>query len=123
MNEFVHVTFPTRRSVLVDGTPDGFTNQTFVVQRGTHVFELAPPANFSPASLERTVVGTTRLTPLPILFTRIERAIRAAKKAAKRRTAKKRTAKKGAAKKGAAKQRAATKRAAKKRGAKKARPR
>ena len=113
MNEFVHVEFPTNRAVLVDGTRNGITNVTFVVQRGPHVFELGPPANFSPASRERTVAGTTKQDPLRMSFTPIVRGIRAAKQAAKKRSAKK----------GAAKKRATRKRAANKRGAKKARPR
>ena len=46
MNEFVHVEFPTNRAVLVDGTRNGITNVTFVVQRGPHVFELGPAGEF-----------------------------------------------------------------------------
>lgn len=106
MNEFVKVIFPSRRSVLVDGAPSGLTNETFVVQRGFHEFALEPPPDFSPASQEHSVLGTTRPNPFLMAF---QEAL-ADEMAGARRTARRR-----AAKRRAAKRRPAAKRAAKKR--------
>jgi hypothetical protein len=124
MNEFVKVTFSSRRSVLVDGAPNGVTNETIVVQRGFHEFSLEPPPDFSPDSQEHPVVATTLLNPLVIAFTAVITEA-APVPAPTRRAAKKRKARKGAARKRAAKRTVrkggTSKRATKTRVAKKAR--
>jgi len=72
MDEYVKVTFPTRRQVRVDGKPAGFTNKIFQVETGTHVFDLGPKQNYKPEQQERTVQGTLPEEPMIIPFQRVD---------------------------------------------------
>jgi len=47
--EFVMVTYPTKRSVNVDGELTGDTNEVLQMEEGTHKFDLGVPANYQPA--------------------------------------------------------------------------
>ena len=70
MDEYVKVTFPTRRQVRVDGDFGGYTNKVFQVQTGHHTFDLGPKLNYTPESQERLVQGTLPEQPMIIEFER-----------------------------------------------------
>ena len=72
MDQYVKVTFPTRRKVRVDGKSAGFTNRPFQVATGVHTFHLGPKKNYKPSSRRPTVIGTTAPNPMVISFERIE---------------------------------------------------
>lgn len=64
--EYVVVSFPAARKVRIDGQDAGFTNDTLMVERGHHVFDLGAPQNYQPASVQRIVQSTTSIGPLII---------------------------------------------------------
>lgn len=68
--EYVTVVFPTRRLVYIDREKNGYTNDKFRVDTGTHVFDLGNYANYEPASQEVVIEGTTVLQPKEIVFTK-----------------------------------------------------
>ncbi len=72
MDEYVRVTFSTRRKVRVDGQPAGFTNKVFQVGAGHHTFDLGPKQNYSPNKRDVTVIGTIPPEPMVISFTRTD---------------------------------------------------
>ena len=72
MDEYVKVTFPTRRRVWVDGQQAGFTNKTFQVETGSHRFDLGPTANYKPAQQQRNVEGTLAEEPMIVAFKRVD---------------------------------------------------
>jgi len=72
MDEYVKVTFPTRRQVWVDGKPAGFTNKIFQVETGNHVFDLGPKKNYKPERQERAVQGTMPEEPMIVAFERVD---------------------------------------------------
>ena len=72
MDQFVKVTFPTRRKVRVDGRSAGFTNKPFQVETGVHTFHLGPKQNYKPSFRRRNVIGTTAPNPMVISFERID---------------------------------------------------
>ena len=70
MDEYIKVTFPTRRKVRVDGEATGFTNKVIQVETGHHTFDLGPKQNYSPEELDVNVIGTIPTEPMIISFTR-----------------------------------------------------
>lgn len=72
MDEYVKVTFPTRRRVRVDGSPSGYTNKVFQVETGHHTFDLGPKKNYSPEEQTRNVTGTIPPQPMIIPFERTD---------------------------------------------------
>jgi len=72
MDQYVRVTFPTRRQVRVDGKASGFTNKTFQVETGNHVFDLGPKMNYKPEQQELLVEGTLAEDPMIIAFERVD---------------------------------------------------
>ena len=66
--EYVKVTYPTDRLVYIDDESSGRTNDVLRIDAGTHLFDLGPLVNYSPASRKVTVTGTTVLTPMVIAF-------------------------------------------------------
>ena len=72
VDEYVRVTFATRRKVRVDGQPTGFTNKVFQVETGHHTFDLGPKQNYSPNRHDVNVIGTIPSEPMVISFTRTE---------------------------------------------------
>jgi hypothetical protein len=68
MSEYVRVCYPTQRDVFVDGDKMGRTNRKFRIGRGTYDFDLGDPADYSPASVQRTIKDTTEDDPLEITF-------------------------------------------------------
>lgn len=68
--EFVKVTYPTNRSVNVDGVATGNTNEILQMEAGTHAFDLGVPLDYDPASQNVVVKKTTVLLPMVVAFTR-----------------------------------------------------
>ena len=66
--EYLVVEFDRSRRVVIDGSPFGLTNTVIQVEAGTHTVTLAPPADFSPATLTVVVVETSALAPLTVAF-------------------------------------------------------
>jgi hypothetical protein len=61
--EYVVISYPTSRHVRIDGQLAGKTNDTLMVERGHHVFDLAEPADYKPQSVEKIVPRTTVVMP------------------------------------------------------------
>lgn len=71
--QWVKVTFPTQRTVYIDGQSSGQTNRILVVGAGTHEFDLGPnKLNYSPTKSTRQVTGTASDAPMLIRFTRTD---------------------------------------------------
>ena len=71
MDEYVKLSFPTRRQVWVDGQPAGFTNKIFQVETGSHSFDLGPKKDYKPEQQRRTVKGTLPEEPMIVAFERV----------------------------------------------------
>jgi hypothetical protein len=82
--EFAIVVFPTIRGVNVDDAPMGQTCDILRLQRGTHIFDLGFPENYSPESQRITLTGTSFERPRAVLFTQVSRARGAARPASVR---------------------------------------
>lgn len=72
MDEFIIVTFDRNRRVVIDGAPNGFTNQPLRVSRGVHRIDLGSNMNYEPSFRRPTVTGTTKPDPMIVEFTRID---------------------------------------------------
>lgn len=66
--EFVIVTYPTKRSVRVDGVVTGSTDDVLQMDSGTHKFDLGDPLDYEPDFLEVVVEGTSVLAPMRLAF-------------------------------------------------------
>jgi PEGA domain-containing protein len=66
--EYLVVKFERSRRVVINGNPFGLTNTLIQIEAGTHTVTLAPPADFSPATLAVVVVDTSALAPLTVTF-------------------------------------------------------
>jgi hypothetical protein len=66
--EYLVVKFERSRGVMINGNPFGLTNTIIQVEAGTHTVTLAPPIDFSPATLNVVVVETSALAPLTVSF-------------------------------------------------------
>ena len=64
--EFVVVTYTVDRKVRIDGQDAGFTNDTLLVEKGTHTFDLGEPYDYQPASVETIVAETNPVAPKKI---------------------------------------------------------
>ena len=64
--EYVVVTYTVDRKVRIDGQDAGFTNDTLMVEKGTHIFDLGDPADYKPATIEIIVQDTTSVGPMII---------------------------------------------------------
>jgi hypothetical protein len=67
--EYVRVTFPSRRTVFVDGESKGQTNRVLRLPPGPHRFDLGAPANYKPASQTLIVGDSSASEPLVVAFT------------------------------------------------------
>ena len=72
MDEFVKVSFPTRRTVWVDDEPTALTNKVFQVETGFHTFHLGPKQNYKPAQRRRLVKDTLPTEPMVVDFERTD---------------------------------------------------
>jgi hypothetical protein len=66
--EFLLVTFPHDRDVLIEGVEAGLTNHLITLAPGTYTITLAPPKDFTPRQQEIVVEDTSPLDPLEIVF-------------------------------------------------------
>lgn len=64
--EYVVVSYPVERDVVIDHEVAGRTGDTLMVEAGHHVFDLGEPHDYNPDSLVRVVENTTALSPLVI---------------------------------------------------------
>ena len=64
--EYVFVTGPKNRQVLIDGRVAGATNSIIVVEAGTHEFSLDAADDNPPQSKLAIVANTTSATPKQI---------------------------------------------------------
>jgi hypothetical protein len=64
--EFVVVNYPEVRDVSIDGEVAGKTNDTLMLERGHHTFDLGIPKDYEPESVEKNVQDTTEIIPLII---------------------------------------------------------
>jgi hypothetical protein len=69
--EFLLVTYPESRKVLVDGKESGLTNETLVLNKGTHKVSLAGDADYRPPSVVVRLSGTTSIKPREVRFEKI----------------------------------------------------
>jgi hypothetical protein len=61
--EYVVISYPTNRNVRIDGQVAGKTNDTLMVERGHHLFDLGEPEDYQPKSVEKDVPRTTVVMP------------------------------------------------------------
>jgi hypothetical protein len=66
--EFMLVTYPQERDVLIDGVAAGITNQLITLEAGTYTVSLEGPADFFPGEQTVVVVDTAPLDPLEVVF-------------------------------------------------------
>lgn len=69
--EYVVVEFAEDRGDLIDDNENGRTNQTLMVEKGTHAFTLSGAADFQPPIRELMVEYTAAADPLKIVFEKI----------------------------------------------------
>jgi len=69
MDEWIEVTFPEVRDVLVDDAVLGTTNQPFMVERGHHTVTLGGEQNYTSPPMPVAVYNTFKNTPLVLVFT------------------------------------------------------
>ncbi len=68
MLQYVRINYFRSRNVYIDGALSGKTNVILRVDEGTHIFDLGPNLNYSPASIKKKVTGTSALRPIEINF-------------------------------------------------------
>jgi hypothetical protein len=61
--EYVVISYATTRNVRIDGQLAGKTNDTLMVERGHHVFDLGEPEDYQPKRVEKNVPRTTVVMP------------------------------------------------------------
>ncbi len=67
--EYLLVHFPEKRKVVIDGEPQGFTNETLELDKGHHLVSLiAPPNDFKPPKRTVTLKNTTPIKPREVGF-------------------------------------------------------
>ena len=64
--EYVVVTYAVVRKVRIDGQDAGFTNDTLMVEKGNHSFDLGDPQDYQPATVDTIVQRTTSVGPMII---------------------------------------------------------
>jgi hypothetical protein len=69
MDEWIVVTFPEVRNVLVDDLLLGVTNQPIMVQRGHHTITLGGAQNYTSPPMPVSVLNTSQQNPMILAFT------------------------------------------------------
>jgi hypothetical protein len=69
MDEWIEVTFPEVRNVLVDDLLLGVTNQPIMVQRGHHTITLGGAQNYTSPPMPVSVLNTSQQNPMILVFT------------------------------------------------------
>lgn len=70
MLQYVRVHYFRSRNVYIDGALTGKTNVILRVDEGTHISDLGPDLNYTPAHIRKKVTGTSALRPMEIYFER-----------------------------------------------------
>jgi hypothetical protein len=68
MDQWILVTFPEVRDVLVDDTLCGTTNKPMIVQLGTHTITLGGTQNYTSPPMPVQVFNTSRAKPMVLIF-------------------------------------------------------
>ncbi|MFI5330436.1 MAG: hypothetical protein ACHQ2F_05290 [Desulfobaccales bacterium] len=71
MPEYLTVSFPHPREVLISGESRGETNELLSLEGGEYEVTLGPPPDFTPALQKIDLRNTSALTPLSIEFQEI----------------------------------------------------
>ena len=66
--EFLLVSFPSEREVLIDDVPAGLTNHLITLAPGSYTITLSGPIGFKPREQDVVVQGTSPLDPKEIEF-------------------------------------------------------
>jgi hypothetical protein len=69
MDEWIEVTFPEVRDVLVDDAVLGTTNVAFMVEPGHHTITLGGDQNYTSPPMPVAVFNTSKSKPLVLVFT------------------------------------------------------
>jgi hypothetical protein len=69
MDEWIEVTFPEVRNVLVDDLLLGVTNSPIMVQRGHHTITLGGAQNYTSPPMPVAVLNTSQQNPMILVFT------------------------------------------------------
>ncbi len=72
MPEYLTVSFPHSRKVLLNGAAKGNTNELLPLEGGKYRVSLDPPADFTPPEQEIDLRNTSALNPLEVKFEEIE---------------------------------------------------
>ncbi len=68
MTEYLVVSFPQRRKVLLNDEPDGYTNELLPLEGGKYKVSLEPPSDFTPTEQEIDLRNTSAMKPREIEF-------------------------------------------------------
>lgn len=68
MDQWLKVTFPEVRDVLVDGTVCGKTNRVMMVQLGSHTVTLGGDQNYTSPPMPVKVFNSTKKKPVVLVF-------------------------------------------------------
>ena len=69
--QYLLVTFPEQRVVIIDGIEQGMTNEVIELEEGTHTAILKGPSDFDPEIREFILRRTSELNPKVIRFEKI----------------------------------------------------
>lgn len=69
--QYLLVTFPEQRTVIIDDIEQGMTNEVIELEAGTHSATLQAPSDFDPEMREFILRRTSELNPKVIRFERI----------------------------------------------------
>jgi hypothetical protein len=68
MTEYLVVSFPQPRKVLLNGAPRGNTNELLELEGGKYMVSLEPPPDFTPTEQEIDLRNTSAMEPLKVEF-------------------------------------------------------
>lgn len=69
--QYLLVTFPEQRALIIDGIEQGMTNEVLELEEGTHTTTLTGPSDFDPEMREFILRRTSELNPKVIRFEKI----------------------------------------------------
>ncbi|MEW6714514.1 MAG: PEGA domain-containing protein [Nitrospirota bacterium] len=70
--EYLVVSFPRKRRVMINGEVMGTTNKKLELESGPYEVTLGPPNNFAPEKLSIDLCNTSSLTPMIVEFGEVE---------------------------------------------------
>jgi hypothetical protein len=66
--EYVIIDYCEKRTVIIDGDPDGDTGDLLMVEKGTHTFKLDGDQDYTPKWRRVVVKNTTSISPMEVSF-------------------------------------------------------